>query len=167
MGGPRSPVERFGRGREGTMSRKASIALAALLFVGIEACNAPAATLGPANAPATPSATAIATPVITPKPDTKLTRAQQNAIQSAKDYLAYSAFSRSGLIDQLVFEGYSKADATFATDSLHVDWNEQAFLSAQAYLDYSSFSLSGLIEQLKYEGFSKAQAEYGAKKAYK
>jgi hypothetical protein len=141
------------------MRRNAVIALAAVLFVGIAACNAPAAPLGPANAPAAP--------VVTPKPATQLTRAQENAIEAAEGYLDYSAFSRSGLIDQLVYEGYSKADATFAVDSLPVDWNEQAFLSAQAYLDYSSFSLSSLIDQLKYEGFTKAQAECGAKKAYK
>jgi hypothetical protein len=95
-----------------------------------------------------------------------LTRAQQNARESAESYLDYSAFSRSGLIDQLVYEQYSKADATIAVDSLNVDWQEQAYKSAKSYLDYSSFSLPELIDQLEYEAFSKADATYGASKAY-
>ncbi len=94
-----------------------------------------------------------------------LTRAQTNAIQTAQDYLDYTAFSRSGLIGQLEFEGYSTAEATFAVASLQVDWNEQAWKSAESYLDYSPFSRSGLIDQLVFEGFSTAQATFGVDKA--
>ncbi|KAA0117403.1 hypothetical protein CIW51_12610 [Mycolicibacterium sp. P9-22] len=72
-----------------------------------------------------------------------------------------SAFSREGLIEQLEYEGFSAADATFAVDSITVDWNVQAAKSAQDYLEMSGFSRSGLIEQLVYEGFTPAQAEYG------
>lgn len=89
------------------------------------------------------------------------TVAQQNAIRAAQDYLDYTAFSRSGLIDQLVFEGYSQSDAAYAVDWLDVNWNEQAARSAKAYLDYSSFSRQGLIDQLEFEGYTHAQAVYG------
>jgi hypothetical protein len=82
-------------------------------------------------------------------------------VGSARDYLDYTAFSRSGLIGQLEYEGYSTDDATWAVDSLNVNWNEQAAKSAQDYLDYTSFSRSGLIEQLEYEGYTPDQAEYG------
>ncbi|MFE9577344.1 Ltp family lipoprotein [Nocardia sp. NPDC006044] len=95
-----------------------------------------------------------------------ITSSQRNAIRSAQQYLAYSAFSRSGLIHQLEYEGFSTADATFAVDSLNVDWNEQAAKSAKQYLEYISFSRSGLIDQLVYEGFTRAQAEYGVNAAY-
>lgn len=95
-----------------------------------------------------------------------LTRAQRNAIGEAESYLNYTAFSRSGLIDQLEYEGYSTSDATFAVDSLDVDWKEQAVLSGLSYLEYSTFSLPGLISQLEYEGYSKAEATYGAGEAY-
>jgi hypothetical protein len=98
--------------------------------------------------------------------DDGLSTAQQNAIESAESYLSFSAFSQSGLIEQLEFEGYSTADATFAVESLDVDWNEQAAKSAAAYLEMSSFSLSALIEQLEFEGFTPEQAAYGANKAY-
>jgi hypothetical protein len=75
--------------------------------------------------------------------------------------LDYTAFSRSGLIDQLKFEGFNQDDATYAVDALNVDWNEQAAQSAASYLDYTSFSRSGLIDQLVFEGFTQSQAEYG------
>jgi len=89
------------------------------------------------------------------------TVSQQNALESAQSYLDFSAFSRSGLISQLEFEGYSTADAEWALDNMVVDWNEQAAKSAQSYLEYSSFSRSGLIDQLEFEGYTRAQAEYG------
>ena len=79
----------------------------------------------------------------------------------AQDYLDYTAFSRTGLIGQLEFEGFSNADATFAVDYLDVDWFEQAALMAQQYLDYSSFSRQGLIDQLVFEGFTLEEATFG------
>lgn len=83
-------------------------------------------------------------------------------MSKAKDYLEYSAFSRSGLIKQLAFEGFSDADATFAVDSLDTDWDAQAVKKAAEYMDYSSFSQQGLVDQLVFEGFTQAQAEHGA-----
>ena len=79
----------------------------------------------------------------------------------AKRYLDYTAFSYSGLIEQLEYEGYSTEEATYAVDNCGADWNEQAALKAQDYLDYASFSRSGLIDQLLFEGFTSEQAEYG------
>ncbi len=81
------------------------------------------------------------------------------------DDLEYGAFSRQGLIDQLVFEDYSNADATFAVDHVDVNWKDQAAKSAQEYLDYDGFSRQGLIDQLVFEGFTKEQATYGVDEA--
>ncbi|MCY1158935.1 MAG: hypothetical protein MOP51_1959 [Citricoccus sp.] len=89
------------------------------------------------------------------------TVSQQNALRSAEDYLDYTAFSRPGLIDQLEFEGYSTADATWGVDRVTVDWKEQAAKSAANYLDFTSFSRQGLIDQLVFEGFTVEQATYG------
>lgn len=91
-----------------------------------------------------------------------LSASVQNAVRSAESYLSFSAFSESGLINQLTFEGYSEADATSAVDSIDVDWNEQAARSAESYLRMSGFSRSSLIDQLMFEGYTKAQATYGA-----
>jgi len=109
----------------------------------------------------------IATPEPTPEPTPPasqapaLTLSQDNAVRKGMAYLDYSAFSRKSLIDQLVFEGYSKADATFAVDYIDADWMEQAALKAQSYLDTSPFSRQGLIDQLVFEGFTQEQAVYG------
>lgn len=89
------------------------------------------------------------------------TVAQQNALRSAESYLSFSAFSRTGLIGQLEFEGYSTEDATWAVDRVEVDWMEQAAKSAESYLQVSAFSRSGLIDQLVFEGFTREEAEYG------
>ena len=88
------------------------------------------------------------------------TVSQKNAIRSAENYLNFTAFSKSGLIDQLEYEGYSNADATYAVDNIEVDWNAQAVKAAQNYLDFTAFSRSGLIDQLEYEGYTTEQATY-------
>jgi len=93
------------------------------------------------------------------------TAGQENARRQAESYIDSSGFSRSGLIKQLKYEGYSLADATYAVDAIDVDWNEQAARSAESYLDSSAFSRSGLIHQLKYEGYSQQEAVYGVNSA--
>lgn len=93
--------------------------------------------------------------------DDSATMGEKNALKKAYDYLEYSAFSRSGLIDQLEFEGFTTEEATYGVDHCGADWKEQAAKKAKQYLDYSSFSRSGLIDQLEYEGFSASEAEYG------
>ena len=104
-------------------------------------------------------------------PTQQLTVSQQQALESAKSYLAMgSGFSRAGLIEQLsskAGEGFPKADAVWAVDHLDVDWNQQAVLSAKNYLEMGGFSRASLIEQLSSsagEGFTRAQAEYAANK---
>ena len=94
----------------------------------------------------------------------KETRGQENARESAASYLDLSAFSRTGLIKQLKFEGYSEKDAAYGVDAQKADWNKQAAASGEAYLEMSSFSRQGLIDQLVFEGFTKEQAEFGANK---
>lgn len=84
-----------------------------------------------------------------------------NARRHAESYLETMPFSRSGLIDQLEFEGYSSDAATTAVDGLGADWHAQAIRSAQSYLDVMPFSHSGLVDQLIYEGYTPDQAEHG------
>ncbi|MFB8146503.1 Ltp family lipoprotein [Microbacterium sp. NPDC056003] len=91
------------------------------------------------------------------------TLAQQNAIGKAQDYLEYSGFSRSGLIDQLEYEGYSTEEATFGADNAGADWNAEAAEKAADYLEFSSFSRQGLYDQLAYEGFTDAEIQFGLK----
>jgi SOS response regulatory protein OraA/RecX len=86
---------------------------------------------------------------------------EKNALSKAQSYLDYSAFSYSGLIKQLKYEGFTTEQAEYAVDNCGADWNEQATLKAKSYLDYSAFSYNGLVKQLKYEGFTQQEAEHG------
>ena len=92
--------------------------------------------------------------------ESDVTLGMSNALQKALDYLDYTAFSYTGLIEQLEYEGYTEEEATYAVDNCGADWYEQAVIKAEQYLDYTSFSKSGLIEQLEYDGFTTEQAEY-------
>jgi len=120
------------------------------------------------NATPAPPAPTAGDPTTTPAPPATpdLTVSQQNAVESAQSYLESQGFSRSGLVTQLAeFEGFSKADATFAVDRVHADWNEQAVRVGQSYLDSGSFSRRSLITQLvEFEGFTRAQATYAVNK---
>ena len=90
-----------------------------------------------------------------------VTLGMENALKQAKNYLDILSFSRSGLIGQLEFEGYTTEEATYAVDNCGADWNQQAAKKAQSYLEIMSFSRQGLISQLEFEGFTHEQAIYG------
>lgn len=47
---------------------------------------------------------------------------QRNALAKADAYLEMSGFSYSGLVEQLEYEGFSTADATYAADNCGADW---------------------------------------------
>lgn len=99
-----------------------------------------------------------------------LTTSQQNAVAAAKQYLATSAFSMQGLIDQLdssAGSGFSVNDATVAVDSLNVNWDSEAVQAAKQYRQTSAFSCQGMVQQLSSSAgsqFTQAQAQYGATK---
>ena len=95
------------------------------------------------------------------EPKVEVTLAQKNAVKQAENYLNFMAFSRTGLIKQLEFEGYSTEDATYAVDNIKVDWNEQCAKKAEEYLDFMAFSYDGLHNQLEFEGFTEEQIQYG------
>lgn len=131
------------------------------------------------NPPAAKPAPKATEPTKAPAPEAepaepKMTRSQENAVSSAKNYLEFKGFSRLGLIRQLSSsygDDFKKSDAVFAVDYLEktndVDWNEQAVKSARSYLDFKSFSCNGLVDQLSSsygDNFTEKQAKYAAKK---
>jgi hypothetical protein len=138
--------------RETAMMTKKFITLAGV--AGLLAFTASLAT--------TPIAQAAKEPA-TAKAQMSSTIGQRNAKRSAESYLRLSAFSKSGLIEQLEYEGFSRSDARWAVNHIRVSWRRQAAKSAKSYLRLSSFSRSGLIEQLEYEGFTHWQAVYGVR----
>jgi cytoskeletal protein RodZ len=123
----------------------------------------------------TPAQKATTTPTATPKttttpaptqvqqtPVSTITISQKNAVQKAKSYLGYTAFSHDGLVEQLEYEQFSHADAVYGADNSGANWNEQAAKKAKQYVDYSAFSHGSLVQQLIYDKFTQEQAEYGA-----
>ena len=102
------------------------------------------------------------TPTTTPSTSTPSpTVGQKNALNRALDYLDYNEFSRKGLIDQLLYDGYTQEEAEYGADHTNANWDEEAALKAMDYLSVMSFSRQGLIEQLMFDGFTQEQAEYG------
>lgn len=118
-----------------------------------------APTIVPAN-PTTPATTPATTTTTTTVPSG--TVSQRNAVSRAASYLRSSAFSRSGLISQLEYEGFSRADAIYGTDAQNANWGQQAVRMGASYLRSMAFSRDGLVGQLEYEGFSPSEATLGA-----
>ena len=87
---------------------------------------------------------------------------EANAKRKAETYLGVMAFSKKGLIDQLKFDGFPAAEATYGVENIVVDWDEQAAKKAESYMSLMAFSANGLIEQLMFDGFTDRQAAYGA-----
>ena len=102
----------------------------------------------------------VVVPTQTPLPIVG-TVSQQNAVNRARGYLETSSFSRTRLIKQLEFEGFSNADATYGVDIQNIDWRNQAVLRAKGYLQTTSFSRTSLIKQLVFEGFSDSDSLFG------
>ena len=73
-------------------------------------------------------------------------------------------FSRTGIIDELVHFGISRADATHAADNVGADWNAQAVIAAQWIVLFEPFiTRQELIDHLVvWEGFTNAQATHAA-----
>jgi hypothetical protein len=126
----------------------------------------PVPTTSTAPPTTTQPAPTTATTTPPPPPSPPVSAGQENALRTAADYLDFLSFSRTGLIEQLEYEGYSTADATWAVDQLGADWNVQAARKAREYLDFTAFSRQGLIDQLLYEGFTPSEAEYGVAQEY-
>ena len=92
---------------------------------------------------------------------------ERMALGSAKNYLKTMGFSKTGLIKQLEFEGYSTSEATYAVNHCGANWKDEAVRVAKNYLKNMSFSRQGLKDQLIFEGFTDLEAEYGVNQAYK
>ena len=81
--------------------------------------------------------------------------------QDVKNYQDIMALSRAGLIELLVYDGFSESEAENAVDNADIDWNEQAARQARSYLDTMEYTRDELIDQLEYDKFSHEEAVYG------
>ena len=87
---------------------------------------------------------------------------QQDALTKARDYLETMDFSASGLIDQLIADGFSSKEALYAVQNCGADWNAEAVKKAKALLEDGIYSQAGMAKQLEADGFTKEESAYGA-----
>jgi Host cell surface-exposed lipoprotein len=93
----------------------------------------------------------------------------QQAVDAAQGYLGMgTGFSEQGLLKQLTSSygaAFTEAQAEYAINQLHPDWDAQAVDAAKGYMQIGGFSRASLIQQLTSSygaGFTEAQAEYAA-----
>jgi Host cell surface-exposed lipoprotein len=115
------------------------------------------ASSAPAAVPAAATPSALATQ--------QYTVSQHSAIQDAESYLQTEpGFSKLGLIGQLEYDKFPRADARFAVNHITVNWDQQAAADAKNYMQTEGgFSYGGLVQQLEYDKFTPAQAAHGAR----
>lgn len=82
------------------------------------------------------------------------------AVDKAVSYNSMSGFSKQGLYEQLLFEGFPEAAAQYGVDNVSADWSVNALRTANSYLETSAFSDTGLYDQLLFGGFTPEQASY-------
>ena len=130
-----------------------------LLFTGCGKEEAPTTSAPVAEATTEAPAAEAAPPA---DPFDSLTANQKAAFGKAESYLQLKGFSKAGLVDQLVFEGFAAEDAQPAVDILDVDWNAEAAKSAASYVSLTDFSYQGLVDQLIFEKYTPEEAAFGA-----
>lgn len=126
---------------------------------------APSAVSQPATEQAvspTPQVVVPTVPTVEAPKQVEATAGQKNALKKAESYLSFTAFSASGLAEQLEYNKFTPEDAAWAVAHVKADWNEQAVKKAKSYLEFTAFSHAGLVDQLVYNGFTPEQAEHGA-----
>lgn len=130
--------------------------------VPAESCDTENNNVSSGDADGTSSENSVKASAKTTETDTKeASEDRASAVKKAKEYLNYTAFSKSGLVKQLEYEKFSTKDAKYGVDHCGADWNEQAVKKAKEYRELQAYSHQGLVDQLKFEGFTSKQAEHG------
>ena len=84
------------------------------------------------------------------------------AVNSAQEYLKITSFSKKGLTEQLIHDGFSKSDALYGVNNCRANWYDEAKRSARTYLKIIDSDKEELIKQVEFEGFTHDEAIYGA-----
>ena len=94
------------------------------------------------------------------QPAEELTREEQDALDYALALLETVAYSREGIISQMVHDGYEEAVAAAAADRTGTDWKAQAVRSAQECVLHLAVSRTGVAQMLEYERFTADETVY-------
>lgn len=84
----------------------------------------------------------------------------EETLAFAEELVELVPFSKEGLYEQLVVDGYSEDAARNAVNQIDVDFQENALQYANDFLGTSGFSELGLRDQLDYLGFTPDQIDY-------
>ena len=84
------------------------------------------------------------------------------AIEAATKYFDSGNYSYSALVDKLVQDGYSAAEAEQAANNCGADWNALAAGKAKELLQSRVLTKEELVDQLVFEGYTFGQAAYAA-----
>lgn len=84
---------------------------------------------------------------------------KEEVLECALDYLASDSYSKKKLLEQLMYEGFTKGEAEYGVEAVMTDWNEQAFRCAKDYYALGFKAKQELMEQLESEGFTKKEAK--------
>lgn len=87
---------------------------------------------------------------------------ETNALNMARELMAFMPLSYSSLVENLEYAGFDHAEAVYAADNCGADWNVNALNMARELMGFMPFSYSSLIENLENSGFSHDQAVYAA-----
>ena len=95
------------------------VAVVVVGLLSVAGCSSDTPSTEAPTTDGTPATDAPTTAVpLTNAPAPSETIGQQNARESAQSYLDSQSFSRSGLIDQLLFEGFSQAEAEYGVNAV-------------------------------------------------
>lgn len=93
---------------------------------------------------------------------------RKQAFKQAEYYLAADAYSKKGLIEELIVDEFAKEDAEYGVARTQTNWKEQAVSKAESYFDESLFqSKNDFIDYLKRVGFTEEETAYAVNRIFK
>lgn len=84
------------------------------------------------------------------------------AVLAAKDYVESYSYSRIGVIEELISDGFTKEQSIYGADNCDANWNTQALRMTKEYLEADSYSKLDLIRELESDYFTHEEAVYAA-----
>lgn len=98
-----------------------------------------------------------------PETDTAQSSSElSDIVSAAANHMSLFAYSRSGLIYQLISDGYTETEAVNAADTCGANWYTNAVAAAGSHLSTMFYSRASMVSQLQYDGFSSDESAYGA-----
>lgn len=88
------------------------------------------------------------------------------AVERAAVFLLHAPYSRKGLVEQLVFDGFSPDQAEFGVAHCRTSWSAQALRKANTLMLSENLAKPDLMVSLLYEGFTMEEAEYGSEECF-